>query len=370
MQKETRGFATAFPPKTEIQPAEGDGVKVLITGGAGFIGLNAADYFRRKGFEVVTFDNLSRRGTWENLAWLRRQGPVTHFQGDIRNFKEISACVKACGKLDLVLHMAAQVAVTTSVTNPREDFETNALGTFNLLEALRLSGRKPVLIYASTNKVYGGMETERIVERDGRYAYADLPDGVSEEQPLDFHSPYGCSKGTADQYVRDYARIYGLPTVVFRQSCIYGEHQFGVENQGWVAWLIIAAALDLPITIYGDGKQARDVLYITDLIRAFELAFQKADQVGGKVYNIGGGPYLQLSLLELLEILRRKLRKPLVPGFSDWRPGDQKVYISDIRKAQKELGWQPEASVERGVDRLIDWVQANQELLKGILSQS
>ncbi len=264
--------------------------------------------------------------------------------------------------LDVALHLAAQVAVTTSVAEPREDFEINALGTFNVLEAVRVNKLKPVLIYASTNKVYGGMTDIRTVERNGRYEYADLPQGIGEERLLDFHSPYGCSKGAADQYVRDYARIYGLRTVVFRQSCIYGYRQFGVEDQGWVAWFTIAAALGKPITIYGDGKQVRDVLFVEDLAGAYDLAVQKINVASGQVYNIGGGAQQCMSLLELLAMIERFFGKKIERSHSDWRPGDQPVFVCDISKAQRELGWKPKASVEEGVRRLYDWVVANRSL--------
>jgi CDP-paratose 2-epimerase len=345
-------------------------MKVFITGGAGFIGTNAANYFCRKRADVVVFDNLSRAGSEENLAWLQTQGPVKPVRGDLRNFDEISRALRADSDINLILHLAAQVAVTTSVVDPRQDFEINALGTLNLLEAIRLSGRTPILIYASTNKVYGGMEDVSIIERNGHYTYGDYVEGIPEERPLDFHSPYGCSKGAADQYVRDYCRIYGLPTVVFRQSCIYGDHQFGVEDQGWVAWLTIAALLGYPLTIYGDGKQTRDVLHIDDLVRAYDHAFQQAARAKGQIYNIGGGPQLQLSLLELLEILRKRLKKPLQPAFADWRPGDQKVYVSSIKKAEADLNWRPSVSTHEGVDRLINWVNQNETAIRRVLAQT
>lgn len=344
-------------------------MKVLITGGAGFIGVNAADYFRSKGAGVIVFDDLSRRGAAENLDWLRSRGPVIDIRADLRDFDKIFECLKSHRDIDLILHLAAQVAVTTSVAKPREDFEINALGTFNLLEAVRLSSAKPVIIYASTNKVYGGMEDAQVVELDGRYTYADFPEGIPEQRPLDFHSPYGCSKGAADQYVRDYSRIYGLSTIVFRQSCIYGDHQFGVEDQGWVAWLTIAAMLGFPITIYGDGKQTRDVLHADDLVAAFELAFRNVNRTRGKVYNIGGGPALQLSLLGLMEILNKKLRKRLVPAFADWRPGDQRVYVSGIKKAREDFNWVPQVSVDDGVERLMKWVGANEGNIRGVLAK-
>jgi CDP-paratose 2-epimerase len=335
--------------------------KVLITGGAGFIGINAARRFLSEGWEVTIWDNLSRAGGRKNLEWLRGLGAFAFRQVDLRNGPDVLDA-SAASTFDLVLHCAAQVAVTSSVVNPREDFECNALGTFNLLEGLRTHQREAVLIYASTNKVYGGMEEAGVVERQGRYEYEHLSQGVAETQPLDFHSPYGCSKGAADQYVRDYGRIYGMPTIVFRQSCIYGYRQFGVEDQGWVAWFIIAHALRKPITIYGDGKQTRDILFIDDLVDAFLAAYERKEKVRGQIFNMGGGPANLLSLLELLEILAEETgRKPQV-SFSDWRPGDQRVFVADIAKAARDLNWRPATSARQGVRKLIAWVNENVSL--------
>jgi CDP-paratose 2-epimerase len=237
------------------------------------------------------------------------------------------------------------------------------LGTFNVLEAARLSGRNPIFIYASTNKVYGGMEDVKVVEDATRWHYMDLPQGCPETQPLDFHSPYGCSKGTGDQYVRDYARIYGLRSVVCRQSCIYGPRQFGVEDQGWIAWMIIAAVTGKPITIYGDGKQIRDVLYVNDLLNAYDAAIARIDKVKGQVYNLGGGPENTMSIwTEFGRLLEGLLGRPVPVARADWRPGDQKVFVADIRKAERELGWKPMMGVEAGVGRLFEWVKTNQDL--------
>jgi CDP-paratose 2-epimerase len=261
-----------------------------------------------------------------------------------------------------VLHLAAQVAVTTSVTDPREDFEVNALGTFNVLEAMRLAGMTAPILYSSTNKVYGEMTEVGVVQKDGRYAYQSLPGGVPEKQILDFHSPYGCSKGAADQYVIDYHRIYGLRSIVFRQSCIYGYRQFGAEDQGWVAWFMIAAQLGRPITVYGDGRQVRDILFIDDLLNAYDAAFAAGDAACGKAYNIGGGPENVLSLLELVSYIEKRQNRKLPFKFDAWRPGDQKVFVSDIRRAHHELGWSPKTSCLRGLDQLYDWVAQNKEL--------
>lgn len=344
---------------------------ILITGGAGFIGCNAAKRFLDSGHRVTVLDNLSRRGTSANLAWLKSCGLHDFISCDVRDFNRLQEALRGCDGLSAVLHLAAQVAVTTSVTNPREDFEINALGTFNLLEAVRATGSRPLVIYASTNKVYGGMEEVEIGnapgicedEREGRYYYKDLAEGAAESQLLDFHSPYGCSKGAADQYVRDYTRIYGLPSVVFRQSCIYGPRQFGIEDQGWVAWFVISAVLGRPIRIYGDGKQVRDLLFVEDLIDAYQAAMEAPEKVAGKIYNIGGGAIRSRSILSLIHFLERHLGISVPVSFHDWRPGDQPVYVSDIAKANREIGWAPKTDVEAGVSRLVAWVQANRELV-------
>ena len=335
----------------------------LITGGAGFIGSNYASRLLERGEHVTIFDNLSRAGASRNLAWLKEKFGDTAFWttvGDVRNPELIQEAAK---EMDVIVHLAAQVAVTTSVTDPRNDFEINAQGTFNVLEAARLSGRKPVVIYASTNKVYGEMLDVPIAESPTRWHYADLPYGCSEDQPLDFHSPYGCSKGAGDQYVRDYARIYDLPTVVMRQSCIYGPRQFGVEDQGWVAWMTIAAVTGRQITIYGDGKQIRDILHVDDLLNAYDAAIAKIDMVKGRIFNLGGGPQNTMSIwTEFGPMLEGLLGRPIPVARGDWRPGDQKVFVADIRKAGKELGWSPKINVKEGVTRLFEWVKENERL--------
>ncbi len=341
-------------------------MKIVITGGAGFIGSNAAAYYLGKKAEVVIFDNLSRKNTDKNLAWLKGLGGnLTYIKGDMRSVKETGKLISFLASADAVLHLAAQVAVTTSVTNPREDFEINALGTFNMLEAMRAAGSGAKFIYSSTNKVYGGMDDVPVVEKDTRYEYADLPYGASEERPLDFHSPYGCSKGAADQYVHDYSRIYGLDTVVMRQSCIYGPRQFGVEDQGWVAWFIIATVLGKKLSLYGDGKQVRDLLHVDDLIRAYDMAILAGPKTRGKIYNIGGGHHNTLSVWQefgpMLEHLFGK-NIPVTP--ENWRPGDQKIFVADIRKAKKEFGWEPTISVEAGVKTLYEWITANKTLFR------
>ena len=337
-------------------------MKTIITGGAGFIGSNAASRYLRRGEHVVVVDNLSREGVGKNLEWLRSQGSLEFARLDIRDAGELCRLFRAHRDADRILHLAAQVAVTTSVTSPREDFEINALGTFNVLEAIRYADMTAPLLYASTNKVYGEMDDIGAVEKNGRYAYQSLPLGVSEKRHLDFHSPYGCSKGAADQYVIDYHRIYGLRTIVFRQSCIYGYRQFGAEDQGWVAWFMIASQLGRPITIYGDGKQVRDILFIDDLLDAYDAAFAARDAAVGRAYNIGGGPENVLSLIELLGYIEQRRNSKLPYRVSGWRPGDQKVFVSDIRRAQAELGWAPKTSCGQGLELLYDWISANKGL--------
>jgi CDP-paratose 2-epimerase len=336
----------------------------LITGGAGFIGCNLADALLARGEQVTIFDNLSRPLTNLNLDWLQqRHGERLQFiQADVR---DAAAVVAAVSGHDTVFHLASQVAVTTSVKDPRSDFEINALGTFNVLEAARQATHRPIIFYASTNKVYGGMEDVRVVEQDTRYAYADMPEGVPENHVLDFHSPYGCSKGSADQYVRDYSRIYDLKTVVFRQSCIYGPRQMGVEDQGWAAHFVIAAVMGRPISIYGDGKQVRDMLYIDDLVAAYLAALERIDRVSGRIYNVGGGPANALSVwLEFGPLLERLTGNQIDVRYGEWRPGDQPVYISAISKAEQELGWRPQVDVAEGIARLVRWVQANRALFE------
>jgi CDP-paratose 2-epimerase len=345
-------------------------VKVLITGGAGFIGSNLAHRLISEGHRVVLYDNLSRQGAEKNVAWLRAEhgDRWTLLRADILDFGTLCG---AAADADVIYHLASQVAVTTSVHDPRHDFEVNALGTFNVLEAARLrstasssvSGRRPIVLYASTNKVYGGMEDVVVVEGEAGYAYRDYPQGIPETYPLDFHSPYGCSKGAGDQYVRDYARIYGLPTVVFRQSCIYGPRQFGVEDQGWVAWFLIAAVTGQPITIYGDGKQVRDVLWVEDLLDLYQAAVERIEVASGQVYNVGGGPDNTLAVWrELGPMLEVLLGHTIDVGHGDWRPGDQRIFVADIHKAERELGWRPKMGKEEGVRRLYEWVAANRAL--------
>ena len=338
--------------------------RILITGGAGFIGINLAARQLADGKTVTIFDNFSRRGTDLNAEWLQRSHSTSRLRvvrADIRSDRDVLQ--NEVAQADVVYHLAAQVAVTLSVTDPRHDFDVNALGTFNVLDAARRCSTPPIVVYASTNKVYGKMADVAIQRRGDRYDYRDLPDGIDEGRPLEFYSPYGCSKGAGDQYMMDFERIYGVPTVVFRQSCIYGRHQFGIEDQGWLAWFAICALRHQPVTIFGDGMQVRDTLYIDDLNEAYELAVQNIDQTRGRAYNIGGGPSNTLSLLELLSLFRDEFQLPIASSHGDWRPGDQLVYISDIRRATADFGWAPRTSPRQGVEQMIRWLRDNRALL-------
>ena len=331
---------------------------VLITGGAGFIGCNLAHRLLSDGNRVLLFDNLSRAGVERNLRWLRdaHRDRVQAEIGDVRDVDAVRRAVRRCRQ---VFHFAAQVAVTTSLDDPLLDFSINARGTLNLLEAIREQDEPPPLVFTSTNKVYGGLDDLRFVQAGSRYALADAAlgeAGISEARRLDFHSPYGCSKGTADQYVRDYARSFGLRTVVFRMSCIYGPHQYGTEDQGWVAHFVIQALKGRPIVLYGDGKQVRDILFVEDLVEAFLLAQRHMPAISGQAFNIGGGPANTVSLLELLDLIGAlRGEKPDI-AFQGWRVGDQRYYVSNTGKFSAATGWTPKVSVAQGVERLHDWL--------------
>ncbi|OGH28545.1 MAG: CDP-paratose 2-epimerase [Candidatus Levybacteria bacterium RIFCSPHIGHO2_02_FULL_39_36] len=338
-------------------------MKALITGGAGFIGSNLAAHLLKKGWSVTVFDNLSRRGVKKNLDWLKSRSNKK-LEVLVKDIRDFAAIKKASLKVEVIYHLAAQVAVTTSVLNPREDFEINAQGTLNVLEAARYAGHKPIIIYASTNKVYGAMADKEIKENSNRYLYSKLKNGVDEKCLLDFHSPYGCSKGAADQYVQDYHRIYDMPTVVFRQSCIYGPRQMGMEDQGWAAHFAISGFFERPITIYGDGKQVRDLLHISDLIGAYELAIKNIKTSSGKVYNIGGGLKHIFSIIECINFLEGILGKKIKIMSGDWRSGDQKVYFSNNSKLKKELSWDLKICHKEGLKQLVKWIKENKELFE------
>lgn len=341
----------------------------LITGGAGFIGSNAAKHFLKQGYKVTVLDNLFRNAKQQtkNLDWVK-EGAKNRFKfinEDVRNFAALDDLFKK-ELFDVVIHEAGQTAVTSSIVDPRVDFESNVLGAFNLLEAIRKNKQNPVILNASTNKVYGDLKSLRVTELDQRYQFTDNLHGVDENQPLDFHSPYGCSKGAADQYMMDYYRTYGLKTVVFRQSCIYGYRQLGTEDQGWLAWFTIACKLGKAVSIYGDGKQTRDALFIDDLIDLYEKAITHIDRCPGEVFNVGGGGDFTLSLRELIELLQEVSGKPMPYSFGPARIGDQRIFIADTAKANRLLGWQPTTSPSVGVKKLYQWVDKNLDLFKGI----
>jgi len=327
---------------------------MLITGGAGFIGSNAALYFTRRGWDVRILDNFSRLGSEENARTLSQEVRVEVRRGDVRRLEDLKAAVSDCVP-DVVLHLAAQVAVTTSVDDPRTDFEINALGTFNALEVVRRYSPHARFLYASTNKVYGGLEGHDVELFEGRYRLVGKPAGIAEDEPLDFHSPYGCSKGAADQYVHDYGRIYGLRTCVLRQSCIYGTRQYGIEDQGWIAWFTIAALLGRDVTIYGDGRQVRDALWIDDLLDLYARCLESDGTPA--IFNAGGGPEHSVSVLDVLAMLEQQLGHGIGRRFADWRPGDQRVFVTDNGKAGRELAWKPAVAVGPGLGRLVRWTK-------------
>lgn len=335
---------------------------VLITGGAGFIGTNLAHRLLASGQTVLVFDNLSRPGVEQNLRWLRTvHGSKVQIEiADIHDFYAISAAAQQAAQ---IFHLSAQVAVTTSLKNPIYDFEVNVRGTLNLLEALRAMSKPPALVFTSTNKVYGALADVDLRIVGDRYQPTDnsLHTGISEECPLSFHSPYGCSKGAADQYVLDYARSFGLPAVVFRMSCIYGSHQFGNEDQGWVAHFLLRALAQQPISIYGDGMQVRDVLFVEDLVDAFLLAQAQMPTLSGEAFNIGGGVANTTSLLELIDLIEQLHGTKPVLQFKSWRPGDQRYYVSNITKFASATGWMPKISVRYGIKKLYQWLRNSQK---------
>jgi CDP-paratose 2-epimerase len=331
----------------------------LVTGGAGFVGSNLVNRLAGEGRRVRILDNLSRPGVERNADWLRRQhgGRIELLRADVR---DEAALEQALRGVDTVFHFAAQVAVTTSLDDPRDDFQVNLGGTFGLLEAVRRRPRPPRLFFTSTNKVYGSLPDVELRRDAQRYAPAREEvhgRGISEARPLDFHSPYGCSKGAADQYVLDYSRSFGLETVVFRMSCIYGPRQFGTEDQGWVAYFLLRALAGKPITLYGDGRQVRDILFVEDLVEAFRRAERRLPEIAGHAFNVGGGPENTISLLELLDLIAELTgRRPEVEH-APWRTGDQRYYVSDTRRLQELTGWRPRVGVRQGVARLLAWLR-------------
>jgi CDP-paratose 2-epimerase len=348
--------------------ARGDGRLALITGGAGFIATNVADRLLHEGWRVRLFDNLSRPGVDQNVAWLQSMHSGATPRGERRvevqlgDIRDAAAVVRAVQGTSRVFHFAAQVAVTTSLTDPTLDFEVNARGTLNLLEAIRAMERRPSLLFTSTNKVYGHLTDVTLRTNGSRYEPEDAliaKHGISERRALDFHSPYGCSKGAAEQYVLDYARTFGIPATVFRMSCIYGPHQFGTEDQGWVAHFVIQALRQRPLTLYGDGRQVRDVLFVEDLVSAMFRAHEQIERITGHAFNIGGGGARTISLLELIELIDRCLgyRPPF--RIEPWRVADQRYYVSDTTKFETATGWRPRTSVAEGVERLAAWLVAS-----------
>ncbi len=336
---------------------------VLITGGAGFIGANLANRLLAEGERVVIYDNLSRAGVEKNCDWLRscHGSELVVEVADVRDYETLCKHIRNAAA---VFHLAAQVAVTTSVERPRLDFEVNALGTMNVLEAMRGMSEPPPLVFTSTNKVYGSLEEVALREKDGRYEPSDVSirgRGIGEAARLNFYSPYGCSKGAADQYVLDHARMFNLPALVFRMSCIYGPHQFGTEDQGWVAHFLIRAMEEQPIILYGDGRQVRDILFVEDLVDALLLARANARALAGEAFNIGGGPANTTSLLELMRLISELHGVAPEARRGEWRPGDQRYYVSDYTKFQKATGWEPRIGARQGVCKLYEWLQGASE---------
>ena len=351
------------PPGRSARP-------VLITGGAGFIATNVADRLLTAGRSVIVFDNLSRPGVERNLAWLQRVhgAQVRVVLGDVRDAEALGRVVRQAGE---VYHFAAQVAVTTSLADPCADFEVNARGTLNLLEAIRACPEPPSVLFTSTNKVYGNLEDLGLERLATRYAPGDPAlrrHGVAETRNLEFHSPYGCSKGVAEQYMLDYARTFGVRSVVFRMSCIYGPHQCGTEDQGWVAHFLLAALRGEPLTIYGDGMQVRDVLFVDDLVDAMLLAQANCDTLRGRAFNIGGGAANTTSLLELLDLIGELTGERPLSRLEPWRTADQRYYVSDIRAFSRLTGWTPRIGVRRGVGLLLEWLVSNDATASAVRS--
>ena len=344
---------------TVALPRRGWPGRVLVTGGAGFIGSNLVRRLVPLGVEVVVLDNFSRQYSRANAAAMRREfsDGLRVIEGDLRDPKTV---VGAADGVGAIVHHAGQTAVTRSIADPFGDFLDNCLGTLHVLEAARRSQHAPVVMYASTNKVYGDLAALEIVEEEDHYRFAHLPNGIDERQPLDFVSPYACSKGAAEQYVLDYARTYDLRTVVFRQSCIYGPHQLGAEDQGWLAWFLLAARTGKPLTIFGDGKQVRDLLYVDDLVDGFGAAIAAIDTTRGRVYNMGGGAANSVSVWwQLQPLLERALGQQLEsPRFAPWRLGDQRVFCADTGRALRDFGWRPETSPAEGLRKMVEWFDA------------
>lgn len=337
-------------------------MKLLITGGCGFLGSNLAAHGISQGLDVCVFDSLCRQGADLNLAWLRTQGHFDFVHGDVRNANDVSRLIRQ-RRPDVIFHLSGQVAMTTSISNPRLDFEVNALGTLNVLEAVREFSDQTVVVYSSTNKVYGDLEQYGYEETATRYVCRERPNGFAEDTLLSFHSPYGCSKGAADQYMQDYARIFGLKTVVFRHSSMYGGRQFATYDQGWIGWFCQKAleakrGISDGFSISGNGKQVRDVLHAEDMVSLYFKVVEKIDHVRGEAFNVGGGAGNSLSLLELFARLDDMLGIRLKYSMLPVRQSDQKVFIADVSKAQNVIGWRPVVSVDEGLARMLAWLEA------------
>ena len=336
-------------------------MKYLITGGCGFLGSNLALEVLSRDEELYIFDNLYRESSYKNLEWLKRKGKFKFIHADIRNLNDVENAIKSI-KPDVIFHLAGQVAMTISLENPRMDFEVNALGSLNILESVRKYSPDSVVIYSSTNKVYGDLNYLKYQENKMRYIAVDYPNGFDENLKLDFHSPYGCSKGAADQYTLDYARIFGLKTVVFRHSSMYGDRQFATYDQGWIGWFCQKAIevkrgiLKEPFTISGNGKQVRDILYIKDVVELYFKTIEKAEEVKGQAFNIGGGMENSISLIELFEVLEREMDIELKYEKLLRRISDQKIFVADILKVKEKMGWKPKISKLNGIKKMIEWI--------------
>ena len=339
-------------------------MKYLITGGCGFLGSNIASALIKEGHNLVIFDNLSRFGSYQNLLWLKKQGAFDFIHGDIRNINDVELLIKE-KKPDIIYHLAGQVAMTTSIINPRLDFEVNVCGSFNLLNSVRLFSPNSTIIYSSTNKVYGDLLQYKYIETDSRYICLDKPEGFDEGVNLDFHSPYGTSKGSADQYMLDFNRIYGLKTVVFRHSSMYGGRQFATYDQGWVGWFTQKALeirdnkLEKPFTISGNGKQVRDLLFATDCVELYLQASQNIEILKGQAFNIGGGIDNSFSILELFSFFESKLKIKMTYSQLPLRESDQLVFVADTKKINSLTEWRPKITKEKGIIEIINWVEKN-----------
>lgn len=341
------------------------GGKVLITGGCGFIGSNLAEHFLRKGWEVIALDNFSSPGAGINAAWLERirGGRLAIVRGDVRDF---GALVAAMQGVDIVIHLAGQVTVSTSIEVPMYDFKVNTLGGLQVLEAARLSGQDPIVFYASTSEVYGSLEEVPLTSTALRFELPDHPLGIGEEHPIALSSPNGCSKGACDLYMLDYARSFGIRTIVFRLSCVYGPRSFGREGWGFIDKCLFSALIGEPVNVHGDGRQVKDVLHIQDLVEAVETSIEMVDECRGEAYNIGGGARNAISILEVIGRLESRFGRSVAMNCEAWRPEDQKCFVSDVRKAERDFGWRPSIGVDEGLDELFAWAEANEDVIRSL----